>query len=224
MRPLGRQIYYLIGVSVVVILIAGATLVMPVLADDEPVSDPDTSPNGQTREQNAKAVYQDFITKLAANLEISDPAKVDEDVKSALSQMVGERQQDGELSQKQAEKLKERINSGEFPGGFPRGVGNHHGPRIMGKRFFDMDRLASFFGESTTDLKTELQQGNSLAAIAQKHGKSRDDLKKFLTEQFGARASQMESDAHGWLQGNLDQMIDRTWPIRQESPSPSATT
>ncbi len=191
-------------------------LVVPVLADEGQTSGSDSSPKGQTHEQNT--------TKRAANLDIGDSAKVDNGVKSALSQMVAERQQDGKLSQEQAEKLKERINSGEFPGGFPGSVGNYHGPRMMGKRFFDMDQLASFFGESATDLKTELQQGNSLAAIAQKHGKSRDDLKKFLTEQFGARASQMEIDAQGWFQGNLDQMIDRTWPIRQESPSPSATT
>ena len=77
MRPLGRQIYYLIGVSVVVMLIAGTMLVVPVLADEGPISEPDSSPSRQTHKKDAKAAYQDFITKLAANLEISDSAKVD---------------------------------------------------------------------------------------------------------------------------------------------------
>ncbi len=224
MRPLGRQIYYLIGVSVVVMLIAGAMLVMPVLADEGPVSSLAPSPNGQTREQNAKAAYQDFITKLAANVGISDSAKIDSGVKSALSQMVDERQQDGKLSQAQADRLKQRINAEEFPGGFPGMMGGHHGPGMMGKRFLDMDELAGFFGESATDLKTELQQGNSLTTIAQQHGKSRDELKKFLTDRFNARAAQKESAAQQRFQDNLDELIDRTWPIKRTGPSPSATT
>ncbi|CCF86213.1 conserved exported hypothetical protein [Nitrolancea hollandica Lb] len=224
MRPLGRQIYYLIGVSVVVMLIAGAMLVMPALADEGPASNSSHSPSGQTREQNAKAAYQDFITKLAANLGINDTAKVNSGVKSALSQMVDERQQNGTLSQAQADRLKQRINAEEFPGGFPGMMGGHHGPGMIGKRFFDMDELANFFGESATDLKTELQQGNSLTTIAQQHGKSRDELKKFLTDQFNARAAQNESTAQQRFQDHLDELIDRAWPIKQSGPSPSATT
>lgn len=224
MRPLGRKIYYLIGVSIVVMLIAGAMLVMPVLADEGPAAGSNPSPNGQTREQNAKAAYQDFITKLAANLGISDTATVNSGVKSALSQMVDERQQDGTLSQAQADMLKQRINAEEFPSGFPGRMGGHHGHWMIGKRFFDMDELASFFGESATDLKTELQQGNSLTTIGEKHGKSRDALKTFLTDQFKAHASQAESDAQKRFQDNLDELIDRSWPIKQPSPSPSATT
>jgi hypothetical protein len=89
-----------------------------------------------------------------------------------------------------------------------------------------MDQLASFFGESTADLTTELQQGDSLATIAQKHGKSRDDLKTFLTDQFTTRESKLEGQAENWFQSNLDQLIDRTWPTKPASPdsSPSATT
>ncbi len=224
MRPLGRQIYYLFGVSVVVMLIAGAMLVMPVLADDGLAAGSAPSPSGQTREQNAKAAYQDFITKLAANLGISDSGKVNSGVKSALSQMVDEWQHEGKLSQAQADKLKQRINGEEFPGGFPGMMGGHHGPGMIGKRFFDMDELANFFGESATDLKTELQQGTSLTTIAQQHGKSRDDLKKFLTDQFNARAAQKESAAQRRFQDHLDELIDRTWPIKRAGPSPSATT
>lgn len=220
MRPLGRQIYYLIGISVTVMLISGAMLVMPALADDDPASGSAPSPTGQTREQNTDAAYDDFISKLAANLEISDTATVDRGIKDALSQMVDERQKEGKLSQRKADTLKQRINAEEFPRDFPGIKWGHHGHRMMGRRFFDMDQLAGFFGESTSDLKTELQQGNSLAAIAEKHGKSRDELKQFLTDQYGARASHAEN----WFQGNLDQIIDRTWPIRQGSPDLSATT
>lgn len=217
MRPLGRRIYYLIGVSVFVMLIAGAMLVVPALADDGQASSSSPSPSGQTQ-QHAKSVYQDFITKLAANLGISDTSKVDSGVKSTLSQMVDERQQAGKLTQAQADKLKQRINNGTFPGGI---LGGRPGLKAMGRRFFDMDQLAGFFGESASDLRTELQQGNSLATIAQKHGKSRDDLKKFLTDQFNARESTMASNAESKFQKNLDQLIDRTWPVKSASPSAS---
>jgi hypothetical protein len=86
---------------------------------------------------------------------------VDSGVKSALSQMVDERRQSGKLTQDQADKLKQRINAEEFSGGFRGLLGGRHGPRMMGKRFFDMDQLASFFGESTADLTTELQQATA---------------------------------------------------------------
>jgi hypothetical protein len=42
MRPLGRHIYYLIGISVIVMLIADAKIVMPVLADESKLA-----PNGR---------------------------------------------------------------------------------------------------------------------------------------------------------------------------------
>jgi hypothetical protein len=207
-------------------LISGAMLVWRALADEGSTSGSDPSPSGQACEQTAKAAYQDFIAKLTANPGIGDTSKVDSGVKSALSQMVDERRQSGKLTQDQADKLKQRINAEEFSGGFRGLLGGRHGPRMMGKRFFDMDQLASFFGESTAELTTELQQGNSLATIAQKHGKSRDDLKSFLTDQFTARESKLEGNAERWFQSNLDQLIDRSWPAKPPSPdaSPSATT
>ena len=72
MRPLGRRIYYLIGISVIVMLISGAMLVWRALADEGSTSGSDPSPSGQVREQTAKAASQDFIAKLTANLGIGD--------------------------------------------------------------------------------------------------------------------------------------------------------
>jgi hypothetical protein len=137
--------------------------------------------------------------------------------------MIDERQQDGKLSQAQSDTLTQLINDEESPGGFHGMMSGHHGPETMRKRFFDMNELANFFGESATDLKSELQQGTSLTTIAQQHGKSRDELKTFLTDQFNAHAARNESAARQRFQDNLDELIDRAWPIKQPGPSHRAT-
>jgi hypothetical protein len=133
MRPLGRRIYSLIGISVVVMLISGTMLVLTALADEGSTSGSDLCVSGQTREQIAKAAYQDFIAKLTANPGIGDTSKVDSGVKSALSQMVEERRQSGKLTQDQTDKLKQRIYAEEFSGGFRGLLGGRHSPRMMGK-------------------------------------------------------------------------------------------
>jgi hypothetical protein len=111
MGRLGRRIYYVIGASVLGVLIVGIVLAGAVFAQ-----------GGQAQQQNGKAVYQDFITKLANNLGITDSSKVDTAVKTTLSQLVDERQAAGNLTQEQANKLKQAINSPDFPQSL-RGVG-----------------------------------------------------------------------------------------------------
>ncbi len=111
MGRLGRRIYYVIGASVLGVLIVGIVLAGAVFAQ-----------GGQAQQQNGKVVYQDFITKLANNLGITDSSKVDMAVKTTLSQLVDERQAAGNLTQEQANKLKQAINSSDFPQSL-RGVG-----------------------------------------------------------------------------------------------------
>src|SRR5919202_862441 len=111
MERLGRRIYYLIGASVLGVLIVGIVLAGAVFAQ-----------GGQAQPQNGKAVYQDFVTKLANNLGIADASKVDTAVKTTFNQLVDERQAAGNLTQEQATKLKQAINSPDFPQSL-RGVG-----------------------------------------------------------------------------------------------------
>lgn len=50
--------------------------------------------------------------------------------------------------------------------------------------------LATFLGISTTELQTDLKNGQTLAQIGQAHGKSTTDLKNFLTSQLKSRLDQ----------------------------------
>lgn len=63
------------------------------------------------------------------------------------------------------------------------------GPK--GGPFFDQSGIAQFLGISTTDLRTALQNGQTLAQIAQAHGKSAADLKNFLLNQDSQRIDKL---------------------------------
>jgi hypothetical protein len=123
MERLGRRIYYLIGASVLGVLIVGIVLAGAVFAQGGQAQPQAVfAQGGQAQPQNGKAVYQNFVTKLANNLGIADASKVDMAVKTTFNQLVDERQAAGNLTQEQATKLKQAINSPDFPQSL-RGVG-----------------------------------------------------------------------------------------------------
>ncbi|MER3485469.1 MAG: hypothetical protein C4345_05335, partial [Chloroflexota bacterium] len=120
--------------------------------------------------------YQDFITDLAAQLGL--PPEVDAAVKATLKARVDQR----------AERIKQQIDAGNFPGLFDGGprLGRHHphaGGRLPGFLRADgrdlIRDVADFLGMTPRDLLSEWRQGSSLAQIAEAHGKSRDDLRAF---------------------------------------------
>ena len=120
--------------------------------------------------QESKAVIDDAAKQLGV-----DSAKLADALEQALANRVDEAVADGRLTQEQGAALKARIRSGDFPllglrGGGP-GLGHHgHGP---GAR---LDAAAKFLGLDEAELRTQLQDGKSLAEIAQAEGKSVDDL------------------------------------------------
>ena len=65
-------------------------------------------------------------------------------------------------------------------GGFDGGPG---GPGGRGGFHEDAAALATFLGTTTDQLRTDEQSGKTLAEIATAHGKTRDQLKTFLTTQ-----------------------------------------
>jgi hypothetical protein len=79
--------------------------------------------------------------------------------------------------------------------------------------------LADFLGISQEQLRSELQaRGATMASVAAAHGKTRDELKSFLTDQLRKNTQQAVTDgrmtqeqADSMLQdlsGKVDQMID----------------
>ncbi len=82
--------------------------------------------------------------------------------------------------------------------------------------------LADFFGMSLTDLQTAVKSHQTLAQIAQAHGKSTADLKTFLTNaektrldaavSAGKLTSQQETTILNGQSQRLDNLINGTFP------------
>jgi len=118
------------------------------------------------------------------------------------------------------------------PGPFGRGPGGPGpgGPGRDGRGFGpgpgggagSLDALATYLGVSSTDLQTALHGGQTLAQVAQAHGKSTADLKTFLTSQLKTRldqqvasgklTSQQETDQLNAASTRIDQQINGTFP------------
>ena len=83
----------------------------------------------------------------------------------------------------------------------------------------DPAALATFLGATVDELTAAWEDGQSLATIAEDHGKTRDELKSFLTDQFEDRLQQAiaagivtAEQTATWREqfaANLDRLIDR---------------
>jgi len=178
---------------------------------------PGASPSGPT-----------FLDRVAQKLGIETP-KLKDAIKSAGGDQLDESVKNGDLTQKQADKIRQRLNDQTDNGQFglaPRGMGPGRG--FPGKGFggpFGMglaaggQKLADFLGIPISQLKTELSaNGATLATVAQAHGKSRDQLKQFITDQAKTQLDQavkdqditqkQEDNVLSTLGSHLDQMID----------------
>jgi polyhydroxyalkanoate synthesis regulator phasin len=169
-----------------------------------------------------------FLDRVAAKLGIDTP-KLQNAIKGARNDQIDEAVQNGDLTQKQADALKQKIDQSPNGGGFGEfGFGHMRGAAPFGKHMpFDLmgaaDKLAGFLGISQDQLQTELSaNGASLASVAQAHGKSRDDLKTFIKDtakstlddavKNGDMTQSQEDSALSVLDSNLDTLIDAQWP------------
>ena len=171
---------------------------------------------------------QDFLNALASKLGKS-PTDITNAVKSVEKDRVAADLAAGRITQDQATQMNSRIDSSTgmpFGGGFGPGPEGHgKGPGGPGPGGFgpggDPAALATFLGVQPADLRTGLQ-GKSLAAYAQEKGKTRDQLKTFLTQQEKSKLDQavqagrltqaQEDQRLADLGTHLDQMIDRVGP------------
>ncbi len=168
-----------------------------------------------------------FLDRVAQKLGIDTP-KLQKAITDTRNEDVDTAVQNGDLTQKQADALKQRIqNSPGFGGrgfGGPGGFGAHGGPKGMGPGFGMAlanapQQFADFLGITTDQLKTELQaNGATLAKVAEAHGKSRDQLKTFITDtaksklddsvKNGDLTQKREDAALKMLSDNIDKLID----------------
>lgn len=164
----------------------------------------------------AASLWQDWLNRVARILGVTTD-RLTEAFKQAGRETVQQAVQEGKLTQDQANRILQRIDQGDFFAGPFFGKG---GPAVHFDLRRHFDALAGFLGMNTADLMNELRSGKSLAQIAQEHGKSRDELKNFLTQQFNQAIDQLvqqgrftqeqANNAKSKFQSNLDRLIDST--------------
>jgi hypothetical protein len=189
-----------------------------------------TPPSGMPSGTPPAGVQQraeEFLNALAGKLG-KTPAEVRAAVVAVQKERIAADVQAGRLTQQQADQLNQRIDQtgglGLFGGG-PKGGPGHHGGRGMGTRggFGGPLAVAQFLGMQPQELGQALASGKSLAQVAQEKGKSRDELKSYLTTQQktrldqavqAGRLTQQQADQRlAELSSRLDQLIDRTGPV-----------
>ena len=182
-----------------------------------------------------------YIKALATKLGIGETQLTDA-LKSVQLDQIAQAVKDGKLTQAQADAMTARVNSGTAPM-FGFGRPDHEGGKGEGRGVKGMDEaaLATFLSIDEPTLETALHSGKSLAAVASEHGKSRDELKAFLSTQLtttlnnavtAGKMTQAQADAKlAAAKSTLDARIDKVkaaeTPDANEGPetadSPSTT-
>ena len=163
-----------------------------------------------------------FVARLAENLGISQ-----EELEAAIRQtaldLVDERVAAGDLTEEQAARIRERIESGE---GLPF-FGRPHHPRPHAGGYIGQE-VAGFLGITLEELQQARADDQSLAQIAEANGVSRDDLIAFLVgEMEETLAAKVEAgkldqaradEILARFQERVDDLVDRTEPLRPHRP------
>ena len=117
---------------------------------------------------------QIFVQKLAGIIHLSQ-SQTSNDLKQAELQTIDQMVKDGQLTQAQADKIKQRINSGQAPGPFvrfPRGARFGNAALIGTLRTAEVNAVAGALGMSVSDLQAQLKSGKTLADLEQSKGVS----------------------------------------------------
>lgn len=114
--------------------------------------------------EESDAIVADAAKQLGVGADELDAA-----LKQALVNRVDAAVEDGTLTEARAAELKERIEAGEVPlVGVGPGMGHrggHHG-------FVDFDAAAAYLGVTEAELRTSLEDGDTLAEVATANGKT----------------------------------------------------
>lgn len=164
-----------------------------------------------------------FLDRVAQKLGIDTP-KLQKAITDTRNEDVDAAVQNGDLTQKQADALKQKIQNAPGFGGH--GSDEHNGfgrgPKGFGPGLGLQDapkQLADFLGITTDQLATEMKgDGATLAKVAEAHGKSRDQLKAFIIDTAKAKLDEAvkngdltEKHADAFLKmltDNLDKGVD----------------
>jgi hypothetical protein len=169
----------------------------------------------------------DFLDSVAKHLGISRQ-KLDDATKAAAIDQVDARLKAGQITQAQADELKKRIQSGDIPPlglggrgpgfGFGGGGPGRPGGLLKAGISDSLAAAAKYLGLSESDLRTQLNDGKSLADVAKAQSKDLDgleqailaaaktDLDKAVSDK---RLTQSEADdVYNRLKSNIDDMVN----------------
>jgi polyhydroxyalkanoate synthesis regulator phasin len=132
-----------------------------------------------TRSDSPSETSQAVVNDAAKQLGVQ-PSALSAALKKALENRVDEAVAAGRLTKEEGDAIKARIESGEFPifGG---------GPRAHVGHFAALDAAASYLGLTEAELRSRLEDGKTLAELAQDQGKSVDGLVQALTDEATKR-------------------------------------
>ena len=180
-----------------------------------------TAPQGGATASERAAQQQAYLQRLADNLGISVDT-LTAALKTTSLQELDARVADGTITQTMADQIRARIEGGDVIFG----LGGRGGPGERGRGGpgfgAGADELATFLGVDEATLGQQLRSGTTLAQAAAAAGKTRDELKAFITSQTKAALdskvaegdlTQAEADARlAKATANLDATIDSTGP------------
>ena len=121
------------------------------------------------------------------------PDELSDALREAYSNRIDDALAQGRITEEQAERLREALESGDLPllhgpwGGHGPGHGGH-GP------FGGLDAAAEFLGLGEDELREALGDGDTLADVAEERGKSVDGLVDALAENARAQLDQAVED------------------------------
>lgn len=210
-----------------------------VLAQDPAPTSPPATATTAPEVPKLQQALDDYIAKLAENLGV-DEATLRDAIKQTNLDFLDQAVADGKLTEERAAGIRERLEAGTdaFFGLGPLHLpGRGHGDGPIGG-IFDRDgggslniigaigqateETAAFLGITPVELRAALGDGQSLAQVAEANGKTRDELKAFLTTRAneeidamvanGSLPEERASVLKEMLSNNIDHLVDVTRP------------
>jgi hypothetical protein len=171
---------------------------------------------------------QQFLSDVSNRLGVSQ-SDLSDALQGAAIDRVNADQKAGRLTQKQAEQIKQQIQSGDVPpvGGPPPGA-PPGGPGEISSKEGPIAVASSYLGISTSEVQKDLESGKTLADLADQAGKSvdglksalRDDLRSHLDKQVssGEMSSKQEQQILDGFDSHVDDIVNGKGPVGPPPP------
>jgi len=195
-----KKVLVIAGIASLVAILGVAVLGAVALAQD-----------GDDGPFNLRERFHEIVAEILG-VPVSD---YDQALVDAQEQVLDEAVTEGFLTEEQAQRMQERFGDGDFPemmgprGMFPRG--GKGGMPFGGMRGApdgnSLDAVAEALGLTTDELKTELEAGKSIAAVAEEKGVDVATITDAYVEQMSEHLAQAVEDGK-MTQDQVDSMLE----------------